>query len=104
MSAETQDVAELQTGLIAYSYQDLFWIYSCRFLRVSFHLEIGAVNGINGALHDLRAISSLARSRRDDAVVLITATLEAQVYLLSSHHDSPEQAQRALATARSLRI
>ena len=90
--------------LTAVSYQDAFWSYACRFLRVSFSLQAGFSVGISSALQDLRAISGAARSRGDDAISLVASTLEAQVHQLSSHHDALEHAQRALASARSLQL
>lgn len=75
-----------------------------RFLRVSLCLELSSSNGINNALHSLRSISSTARDLKDTGILLLAAVLEASVHLFSNSHDNIEQAQRAIATARSLQL
>jgi hypothetical protein len=56
------------------------------------------------AVATLRSISSAAEDRRDIAVFLISSVLEALGHLRSQSKDSIEQAQNALASARSLQL
>ena len=86
------------------SYQRIPWVYEFRFLRVSLCLEMSASKAFTHALNNLRSISNLARSRRDNAILLVSAVTEALVHLLSNNNEPYEQAQRAIATARSLQL
>ena len=63
-----------------------------------------STSGFTSALNNIRRICSIARARKDDAVVLIASVTEAQLYLLSSNQGALEHAQAALATARSLQL
>ncbi|KAI9813789.1 MAG: hypothetical protein M1827_003579 [Pycnora praestabilis] len=80
------------------------WIYAFRFLRVSLSLELSSHQETLAALHNLRLIASTARDRGDTTVFAICAVLEAITHLRSTSVDSIEQAQRALAAARSLQL
>ncbi|KMU76951.1 hypothetical protein CISG_05993 [Coccidioides immitis RMSCC 3703] len=78
------------------------WEYAFRFLRVTLSLSSPSHQDFVAALHNLQKIASIANRVRDRAVVVASATIEALVHLQqSSSGDSIEQAQRAIAIARS---
>ncbi|KAK3114611.1 hypothetical protein LTR53_006908 [Teratosphaeriaceae sp. CCFEE 6253] len=76
------------------------WIYTFRFLRVSFGLQVPGPTECAAVLKQLSAITSIAESQRHVAVQIVAATLEAMVQLQSNATDAVELAQRALAAAR----
>ncbi|KAI9768449.1 MAG: hypothetical protein M1840_004858 [Geoglossum simile] len=80
------------------------WLYAFRFLRAFLSLELSSPSDVLSAVATLRSISSTAEDRRDVAVFLISSVLEALGYLRSQNKDSIEQAQHALASARSLQL
>ncbi|KAF2836898.1 hypothetical protein M501DRAFT_996019 [Patellaria atrata CBS 101060] len=80
------------------------WSYAFRFLRVTLSLQTGSRPDIVAAQQHLRVISNTANSRGDKAVFVTCAALEAMVHLRSAAPDSIEQAQRAIASARSLQL
>ncbi|KAI9802877.1 MAG: hypothetical protein M1833_001476 [Piccolia ochrophora] len=86
------------------AYQHIPWVYAFRFLRTSLSLEIGTPNEMHSALQSLRAISETASHRGDDAISIAAANLEALAHLRSGGDGAIEQAQRALASARSLQL
>jgi hypothetical protein len=80
------------------------WIYAFRFLRVSLTLQLpGRVEAVKALVH-LHAIRDLADDRKDRAIYVVSNILEAMVHLRSAAVDRVEQAQRALAVARSLQL
>ena len=84
------------------AYQHAPWAYAFRFLRVSLALEVSSHQDIVAALSQLRSISTLAETHGDKAVLMIAAGLEALLHLRASNSaESIEQAQRAIAVARS---
>ncbi|KAI9832514.1 MAG: hypothetical protein M1819_004303 [Sarea resinae] len=80
------------------------WIYAFRFLRVSLSIESTSHQEVLTAFQHLRAISGKARERGESAVFVLCAVLEAIGHLRSPAGDSIEQAQRALAAARSQQL
>ena len=103
------------------AYQHVSWVYAFRFLRVFLSFQNPSsqasasanplqpateVNlGHHVALQNLRAITKLSEKRNDHAVFVTAVTLEALILL--RHDNSPdgiEQAQRAIASARSLQL
>ncbi|KAL8761878.1 MAG: hypothetical protein Q9184_002041 [Pyrenodesmia sp. 2 TL-2023] len=85
------------------AYQHTAWIYALRFLKIALLLQLSTHQDILSAHSQLRSISTLADRTADKAVLAIVSTLEALVHLRqSSSAESTEQAQRALAFARSL--
>ncbi|KZF21311.1 hypothetical protein L228DRAFT_170253 [Xylona heveae TC161] len=80
------------------------WVYAFRFLRVTLSLETSYSNELSSVLSTLRSISNSAKQRGDIAIFVTSAVFEAAVYLRSSNSDCIEQAQRALAAARSLQL
>ncbi|KAH0535956.1 hypothetical protein FGG08_007152 [Glutinoglossum americanum] len=80
------------------------WLYAFRFLRAFLLLELSSPSDVLSAMATLRSISSTAEDRRDTAVFLISSVLEALGHLRSQSKDSIEQAQHALASARSLQL
>ena len=85
------------------AYQHTAWVYAFRFLRVSQSLNLSSHQDVFSAFGQLRSISTLADQVGDKAVLATASTLEALLHLReSSSAESIEQAQRALALARSL--
>ena len=85
----------------AEAYQHVVWSYALRFLRVSLSLQKASGLELLSAVQNLRAISDLSHANGDRAVFVTCATLEAMVHLRTHGLDSIEQAQRAIASARS---
>ncbi|KAL9099197.1 MAG: hypothetical protein Q9163_005273 [Psora crenata] len=87
------------------AYQHIAWVYAFRFLKASLHLELSSPQDISSALMILRSISSMAKQHSDKAILAIATTMEAFTCLRESNtSESFEQAQRALASARSLQL
>ncbi|PGH09926.1 hypothetical protein AJ79_05542 [Helicocarpus griseus UAMH5409] len=86
-------------------YRHTAWEYAFRFLRVTLSLSSQSQQDFAAALHNLQKVSSLASRSDDKAVYVVSSVIEGLVRLQhSSSHDSIEQAQRALATARSYQL
>lgn len=83
------------------TFQQIAWVYAFRFLRVSLALQVPGKIEANPALAQLHAISAHAEKRGDRAIYVACSALEAMVHLRSSAADRLEQAQRAVAAARS---
>ncbi|KAL2217140.1 cohesin loading factor-domain-containing protein [Thermoascus aurantiacus ATCC 26904] len=84
------------------AYRHIAWEYAFRLLRVTLSLSSSSHQDFVAALHNLHRISNLANRNRDKAVSVISAVTEALAHLQqSTSSDSIEQAQRALAIARS---
>ncbi|KAL9610314.1 MAG: hypothetical protein Q9167_004976 [Letrouitia subvulpina] len=84
------------------AYQYIPWVYAFRFLRLSFLLEFSSHQENLIALSHVRFLSSTAEKYGDKAVAAIAMTLESLIHLRESNSaESIEQAQRALAAARS---
>ncbi|KAI9728778.1 MAG: hypothetical protein M1828_002884 [Chrysothrix sp. TS-e1954] len=77
------------------------WMYAFRFLRVSICFRFQQNAEIATALINLKVLLDLSRNRGDVTITTITALLEAQVHLHARSSDAIDQAQRALAIARS---
>lgn len=95
------------TGIIedARAYQHFAWVYAFRFLEVSLHLELSGHQDLQAALSHLKDIISMSSDYGDKTMLAIATTLEALTCLrLSSDIDSIEQAQRAIASVRSLQL
>lgn len=87
----------------AEAYQHTAWVYALRFLKVSLLLQLSSHQDTLSAFSQLKSISTLAEHFGDKAILAIASTLEALVHLReSSSTESIEQAQRAIALARSL--
>lgn len=87
------------------AYQHTAWVYAFRFLKISLSLQLSSHPDILSAFAQLRSISALADQLGDKAILATTSTLEALIHLrVSSSAESIEQAQRALALARSLQL
>lgn len=88
----------------AETFQHIAWIYAFRFLKVSLALQVpGRIEAVS-ALHQLHAILAHAERHGDRAIYVACSALEAMVHLRSSAPDRLEQAQRAIAAARSLQL
>ncbi|KAL9125769.1 MAG: hypothetical protein Q9217_005072 [Psora testacea] len=89
----------------AEAYQHVAWVYALRFLKVSLHLKSSTHHDITLALTILRNISSTASQYGDKAILAIATTMEALTCLKeTTTTESFEQAQRALASVRSLQL
>jgi Cohesin loading factor len=82
--------------------QHVPWIYAMRFLRASLALETSQTQETLIAVSLLKVVATLATSRGDHAVAAKASVVEALVHLQhATNLDGIEQAQRALAAARS---
>ncbi|KAI9657059.1 MAG: hypothetical protein M1821_003225 [Bathelium mastoideum] len=82
------------------AYHHTAWIYAFRFLRVTFSLQTLLYSEALAAIQNLRVICELAQGQ-DRAIFVTAATMQAMVHLRTSGPDSVEQAQQAIAAARS---
>lgn len=88
----------------AETFQHIPWAYAFRFLKVSLTLQIpGRVEAVS-ALQQLHGILAHAERKGDRAIYVACSALEALVHLRSGAPDRLEQAQRAIAAARSLQL
>lgn len=85
----------------AETFQHIAWVYAFRFLKVSLALQVPGRIEVASVLQQLRSISAHAERRGDRAVYVACNVFEALVHLRSGAADRVEQAQRAIATARS---
>ncbi|KAG2025985.1 hypothetical protein GB937_002128 [Aspergillus fischeri] len=84
------------------AYRHSAWEYAFRFLRVSLSLSTPAHQDSVSALQHLHKISNMANRQGDKAVAAISAVIEALAHLQhGTSSDAIEQAQRAVAVARS---
>ncbi|KAF7162229.1 hypothetical protein CNMCM5623_007624 [Aspergillus felis] len=84
------------------AYRHSAWEYAFRFLRVSLSLSTSAHQDSVSALQHLHKISNMANRQGDKAVAAISAVIEALAHLQhGTSSDAIEQAQRAVAVARS---
>lgn len=88
----------------AETFQHIAWVYAFRFLKVSLALQIPGRLEAVPAIQQLHAILAHAERRGDRAVYVACCAMEAMVHLRSSAPDRLEQAQRAIAAARSLQL
>ncbi|PNS21491.1 hypothetical protein CAC42_1270 [Sphaceloma murrayae] len=83
------------------AYNNASWIYVFRLLRVALALQLQQNTEFQATLHQLKQLSQLAEARREIPFLVVAHVLEATVYIRSGHADSIEQAQRAIAAART---
>ncbi|KAF7117518.1 hypothetical protein CNMCM5793_006540 [Aspergillus hiratsukae] len=84
------------------AYRHSAWEYAFRFLRVSLSLSAPAHQDPVSALQHLHKISNMAYRQGDKAVAAMSAVIEALAHLQhGTSSDAIEQAQRAVAVARS---
>ncbi|KAL5047833.1 hypothetical protein BDW71DRAFT_196578 [Aspergillus fruticulosus] len=84
------------------AYRHSAWEYAFRFLRVSLSLSSLAHQESTSALQHLHKVSTMASRNGDRAVSAMSTIIEALAHLQQgSNSDSIEQAQRAIAVARS---
>ncbi|KAL6231759.1 hypothetical protein BDW75DRAFT_243642 [Aspergillus navahoensis] len=84
------------------AYRHSAWEYAFRFLRVSLSLSSLTHQESTSALQHLHKVSTMASRNGDRAVSAMSAIIEALAHLQQgSSSDSIEQAQRAIAAARS---
>lgn len=80
------------------------WVYALRFLKVSLALQTSGHAEAAAALQQLNTISTHAHRHGDSAIYVASYALQALVHLRIPGPDSIEQAQRAIAAARSLQL
>ena len=81
------------------------WLYALRFLRVSFSFDMNQPQETLAAFNQLKIIINTANFRRDTAVTATAYVIEALGHVgRSITAESIEQAQTALASARSLQM
>ncbi|KAL8802892.1 MAG: hypothetical protein Q9182_003508 [Xanthomendoza sp. 2 TL-2023] len=89
----------------AEAYQHTAWVYGLRFLKVCLLLKLSSHQDILSGFAQLKSIAAIAESHGDKAILAIASTIEALIHLRdSSSAEGIEQAQRALATARSQQL
>ena len=86
------------------AYQHVAWVYAFRFLRVTFSLGSGRHQDSVAAIQHLRAIGNTSGASGDRAVFVLASVYEAMAHLHSSSGESLENAQRALANARTYQL
>lgn len=85
-----------------YRYRHAAWEYTFRFLRVTLSLSSSSHQDSVQALQHLTKISAMASHNGDKAVAAMAAVIEALAHLQQgTGSDAIEQAQRAIALARS---
>lgn len=87
---------------MVFRYRHTPWEYAFRLLRVSLALSSPSHQDFVIAIHNLQKLSNLATQNGDKMITVIAALVEALAHLQqSTSHDSIEQAQHAVAIARS---
>ncbi|KAL1602507.1 hypothetical protein SLS60_005923 [Paraconiothyrium brasiliense] len=86
------------------TFKHIVWVYAFRFLKVSLALQVPGRPETSSALQQLHAVAALAERQGDRAIYVTCCALEAMIHLRSSATDRLEQAQRAIASARSLQL
>ena len=84
----------------AEAYDHRAWVYAFRFLRVTLSLQTFSHSEALASLQHLQTICDLSRGH-DRAIFVTSATMQAMVHLKISGPESIEQAQQAIAVARS---
>lgn len=88
--------------LTVYRYKHTPWEYAFRLLRISLALSSSSHQDFVIAIHNLQKLTNLATRNGDKLVVVVAALIEALAHLQqSTSPDSVEQAQHAVAVARS---
>lgn len=85
-------------------YQHIPWTYAFRFLRASLCMQSATHADLTAAMYTLIEVSTLSEKLGDQAVYVASTTILAMVYLRLMNPDSIEQAQRSIASARSLQL
>ncbi len=89
----------------AEAYKHIAWVYAFRFLKVSLHLEMSTHQDLLLALSQLKLIVLLSNDYGDKPVLAVATASEALTCLrISNDSENTENAQRALATVRSLQL
>ncbi|QGA21991.1 hypothetical protein EYB26_009705 [Talaromyces marneffei] len=84
------------------TYKHTPWEYAFRLLRISLALASSSHQDFVIAIHNLQKLTNLATRNGDKLVVVVAALIEAVAHLQqSTSPDSVEQAQHAVAVARS---
>ncbi|KAH7117617.1 cohesin loading factor-domain-containing protein [Dendryphion nanum] len=86
------------------SFQHISWVYAFRFLKVSIALQVAGRSESAAAQQQLHQIQGHANKRGDRAIFVTACAIEAMFHLRTPGIDHIEQAQRAIAAARSLQL
>lgn len=90
-------IADIET------YKHTRWEYAFRFLRVTLSWSSG-YQDLNGAIQNLQKIAALSKRSGDRPIYSLSNIFQALVHLQSSTANAVEEAQRALAAARSQQL
>lgn len=82
----------------ALTYKAVDWVYAFRFLKASLHLQSSSPADAP-ALENLRSITTVATSRGDSAIAVMTSLLEGIVHLKARKEDSIVRVQTCIAQA-----
>ena len=87
------------------SYHHVAWLYAFRFLRATLSINIASAQETLIATNQFRFVATLANHNGDNVISAAASILEAMACLRRSNSaESIEQAQRALAAARSSQL
>ncbi|MCJ1400658.1 hypothetical protein MMC11_003866 [Xylographa trunciseda] len=87
------------------SYRHVAWVYAFRFLRATLSLNIASAQETLIAINQFRTVTNFAGDNGDNTISATASILEAMTCLRRSNNaESIEQAQRALAAARSFQL
>ncbi|KIV98980.1 uncharacterized protein PV09_09306 [Verruconis gallopava] len=89
----------------AHAHKHTPWIYALRFLRLSFSYKLDASSqDFTAGIQNVKVMSELASSEDDGAISLICATYSALLHLRSKASNCIEEAQHAIAAAKSFQF
>lgn len=89
----------------AEAYEHVPWVYALRFLRISFSFKLGvSYQDFAAAAQNIKGIAELALRENDAAISLLCAVYDALIHLQSLSTTSVDEAQRAVATAKSFQF
>lgn len=86
------------------AYRDTAWLYAFRFLKARLSMSLGKGSVLHAALQSLRSISTKANEHNDRAIYSTASLMEVIAYLSSPGSENSENAQRALAAARTYQL
>lgn len=79
------------------------WIYAFRLLKASFYMEMGNASDAS-AFENLRALSSLASSRGDNALTVYASLLEGLALLRTARQDNIQKVRECVAQAAKFQL
>lgn len=100
--AALRDFTDMIKDLEAYRHNA--WEYAFRFQAVFFHMRTPNATNLHDAVYQLERIQQTAKLSSDHVIYVFAALMETLIRLNETAQDSSENAQRALAKARSLQL